>query len=103
MSDEFILVDVGAVRVLARYVLELTLDTGETRVIDVEDWLTGEMFEPLVTDYTLFKQMRVDPDAGTIVWPNGADLSPMGALRRIQTRRPSLTRRAPIDALDAPD
>lgn len=78
MSDEFILVDVTAVRVLARYVLELTFDTGETKVIDVEDWLTGEMFEPLVADYTLFKAVRVDPDAGTIVWPNGADLSPSG-------------------------
>ena len=35
-DDEFILVDVTDVRVLSRYVLELTFDTGETRVIDVE-------------------------------------------------------------------
>ena len=77
-DDEFILVDVTDVRVLSRYVLELTFDTGETRVIDVEGWLTGPMFEPLLADYSMFTAVRVDPDAGTIVWPNGADLSPSG-------------------------
>lgn len=77
-NDEFMLVDVTGVRVLARYLLELTFDTGETRVIDVESWLTGPMFEPLVADYSMFKAVRVDPAAGTIVWPNGADLSPSG-------------------------
>ena len=75
-EEEFILVDVTGVRVLARYVLELTFDTGETRVIDVEGWLTGPMFEPLVADYSMFNAVRVEADAGTIVWPNGADLSP---------------------------
>ncbi len=34
------------------------------------------MFQPLVAGYELFRQLRVDPDAGTIVWPNGADISP---------------------------
>lgn len=33
------------------------------------------MFEPLVADYGLFREVRVDHDAGTIVWPNGADIS----------------------------
>ena len=75
-EEEFILVDVTGVRVLARYVLELTFDTGETRVIDVEGWLTGPMFGPLVADYSMFKAVRADAAAGTIVWPNGADLSP---------------------------
>jgi hypothetical protein len=77
-DDEFILVDVTDVRVLARYVLELTFDTGKTHVIDVESWLTGPMFEPLLADYSMFTSVRVGSDAGTIVWPNGADLSPSG-------------------------
>jgi hypothetical protein len=77
-DDEFILVDVTDVRVLARYVLELAVDTGETRVIDVESWLTGPMFAPLLADYSMFTSVRVDSEAGTIVWPNGADLSPSG-------------------------
>ncbi len=76
MSDLTPLVDVTDARVLARYVVELTFADGSERVIDLEPLLWGPMFEPLVADYALFRQLRVDPDAGTIVWPNGADISP---------------------------
>jgi hypothetical protein len=70
------LIDVTAVRVLARYVVELEFANGETRVIDLEPFLWGEMFEPLRADYDLFRKVRVDAEAGTVVWPNSADLSP---------------------------
>ena len=76
MSDLAPLIDVTAVRVLARYVVELTFADGSERVIDLEPLLWGPMFEPLVSDYDLFRQVTVDSDAGTIVWPNGADISP---------------------------
>ena len=33
------------------------------------------MFEPL-RDPTAFRQVTVDPELGTIVWPNGADMDP---------------------------
>jgi hypothetical protein len=35
----------------------------------------GESFEPL-RDPTYFATVKVDPEAATVVWPNGADLSP---------------------------
>lgn len=70
------IVDVTGVRVLSRYVVELTFETGEVRVIDLEPLLDGPVFEPLLEDYDLFKQVRVDPEGGTIVWPDGADISP---------------------------
>lgn len=70
------MVDVTEVRVLSRYVLELTFDTGETRVIDVEPLLRGPVFERIRSDYSYFKQVAVDPEAGTIVWPDEEDLSP---------------------------
>jgi hypothetical protein len=76
MTDLEPLIDVTSVRVLARYVVELTFADGEVRVIDLEPLLWGPMFEPLVADYSLFRRIDVDPEAGTIVWPNGADLSP---------------------------
>jgi hypothetical protein len=76
MSDLTPLVDVTDARVLARYVVELTFADGSERVIDLEPLLWGPMFEPLVADYELFRQVRVCPGAGTIVWPNGADISP---------------------------
>lgn len=34
------------------------------------------MFEPLTTDYELFRRVAVDEVGGTICWSNGADLSP---------------------------
>lgn len=70
------LIDVTGVRLIARYVVELTFADGHVRVMDLESLLWGPMFDPLVSDYGLFRQVRVDPDAGTIVWPNGADISP---------------------------
>lgn len=70
------IIDVTDARVLSRYVVELTFETSEVRVIDLEPLLEGPVFEPLLRDYELFKQLSVDPEAGTIVWPNGADISP---------------------------
>lgn len=75
-------VDVLAVRVLTGYVLELTFSTGETRVVDVGPLLWGPAFQPLRADYATFAAVRVDPELGTIVWPNGADLSPDGLYAR---------------------
>jgi hypothetical protein len=76
------IIDVTHARILARYIVELTFETGETKVIDLEPLLRGPVFEPLIRDYQLFAQLRVDPEAGTIVWPNGADVSPRTLYRR---------------------
>lgn len=70
------IIHVTDVRVLSRYVVELTFETGDVPVIDLEPLLEGPIFEPLVRDYDLFRQVTADPAAGTIVWPNGADISP---------------------------
>ena len=63
------------VRALDPYVLEVTFADGELRRVNVEPLLFGEMFEPL-RDPAIFRTVTVDPELGTIVWPNGADLSP---------------------------
>lgn len=70
------LIDVTRVKVLARYVVALTFADGAVRVLDLEPLLSGAAFEELRRDYQRFLRVEVDPDAGTIVWPNGADLSP---------------------------
>ena len=51
-------------------------DDGSVREIDLEAELWGPVFEPLRHDPQLFRQVRVDDEAGTIVSPNGADLDP---------------------------
>jgi len=76
MTDLAPLIEITDVHVLSRYVVELTFASGDIRVIDLEPMLWGEMFEPLKADYELFKKVAADPEAGTILWPNGADLSP---------------------------
>jgi uncharacterized protein DUF2442 len=74
-ADPGACVDVVDVQVQGRgYLLELTFSTGDVRVLDIEPYLRGPVFMP-VRDPALFAQVTVDPELGTIVWPNGADLS----------------------------
>lgn len=67
---------VERVEPLRAFVLRLGFDDGTVREIDLEAELWGPMFEPLRRDPQLFRQVRVDEELGTIVWPNGADLDP---------------------------
>ncbi|MGQ0775596.1 MAG: DUF2442 domain-containing protein [Pseudonocardiales bacterium] len=39
-----LIIDVTGVRVLSRYILELTFDTGEVKVVDFESLLNGPIF-----------------------------------------------------------
>lgn len=59
------------------FVLWLRFSDGATREVDLSDELWGPMFEPLREDPKLFRQVRVDQELGTIVWPNGADMDPI--------------------------
>ena len=58
------------------FTVRIGFDDGTTREIDLADDLWGPVFEPLRRDPQLFRQVRVDPELGTIVWPNGADMDP---------------------------
>lgn len=68
-------VTVVAARVVPPYTLSLTFADGATRVVDLEAGLWGEMFQPL-RDPDFFAKATVDKEAGTVVWPNGADFAP---------------------------
>ncbi len=70
------MVRVRTVRCLHDHVVELTFTDGSVRSMDLEPFLTGPVFEPLRRDTRLFRSVRVDPEVGTIVWPNGADICP---------------------------
>src|SRR5215212_6244151 len=66
---------VTAVRVECPYVLDVTFADGSRRRVDVEGVLHGPMFDAL-RDPARFAEAMVDVELGTVVWPNGADLSP---------------------------
>lgn len=52
-------------------------------------WRASWRVTSLLDDYALFKRLRVDPEAGTIVWPNGADVSPRTLYRQSRDVVPS--------------
>lgn len=60
---------------LRQYKIRVTFDDGKSGVLDLEDELWGEVFEPL-RDIRLFRCFSFDSELGTIKWPTGADFSP---------------------------
>jgi len=69
--------NVESVTLTGPYRLLLRFDDGAEGEIDIQKMTTFEgVFEPL-KDPAFFSQVRVDHEAGTIVWPNGADLDPL--------------------------
>ena len=57
------------------YLIQVRFADGVQGEVDLSQELDGEMFEPL-RDPQLFKQLKLDADTHTVVWPNGADLAP---------------------------
>lgn len=68
--------DITDVEILHDHVVRLHFADGVDKTIDLEPYLHGRVFAEIRTDPTMFAAVRVDPDAGTITWPNGADLAP---------------------------
>ena len=66
---------VQAFEVAGAYTLRVSFDDGTEQVIDFRPVLAGELFGPL-KDLSLFRQVRIDPEVHTLVWPNGADFDP---------------------------
>ncbi|MDA1276373.1 MAG: DUF2442 domain-containing protein [Verrucomicrobia bacterium] len=60
---------------LGDYTLRVCFADGTSQDIDFRPVLTGEFFEHL-RDPNIFSQVRIDPEIGTLVWPNGADFDP---------------------------
>jgi hypothetical protein len=63
------------VEYVSGYKLRLTFEDGTSRQVDLAAHLDGTVFEPL-RDMRNFKTVHVNPDLDTIVWNNGADMSP---------------------------
>ena len=68
--------DITLVEVLHDHVVRLRFADGVEKTIDLDPYLHGPVFAQIRDDQNEFLAMKVDLEAGTIVWPNGADLAP---------------------------
>ncbi len=67
---------IKSVKVLKGTTLRLVFEDGVDGEITLSDFTTLDgIFEPL-NKADFFAKVRVNPDSGTIEWPNGADIDP---------------------------
>ena len=67
--------DITGAEVIGEYQLRLTFEDGTVGDVDFRGSEWRGVFEPL-RDHAYFARVAVDPDAGTITWPNGVDMAP---------------------------
>ena len=83
---------VRRVEVVGPYALRVEFDDGTSQTIELEPVLAGTLYGPL-RDPAVFRQVRIDPEVHTLVWPNGADFDP-ATLHDWPTYREAFARRA---------
>ena len=68
--------DVVAAEALGKYRLHLRFEDGVEGVVDLAPHLSFHGILEPQRDPVYFAQVGVDPELGTVAWPNGADLDP---------------------------
>jgi Protein of unknown function (DUF2442) len=69
------IVRVTGFEVIGSHQLAVRFSDGTRQQIDFRPVLHGPLFGPL-QDLGLFNRVALDPEAGTLVWPNEADFDP---------------------------
>jgi hypothetical protein len=67
---------IRSVELKGGFVVQLGLTDGSAKIVDLEQYLRGPIFEVIRSDPSEFARVHVDHRAGTIAWPNGADVDP---------------------------
>ena len=76
-------------RPLSGHVVHVRFEDGLMADVDLSYLLEyGGVFEPL-RDIEFFRRLRADAEAGTIVWPNDADIAPETLYAHAQRRAPA--------------
>ena len=74
-ANDYELYDVTGFKIIGDYTIHVEFDDRSHQIINFEPILYGPMFGPL-RDLELFKQVKLDKELGTLVWPTGADIDP---------------------------
>ena len=78
------------VEVVGEHRLRVAFDDGASGEIDASKWTWRGVFQPL-RDPTYFARVELDPQLGTISWPNGADIAPETLHLWVSEKRDRLT------------
>lgn len=73
-------------KVCGPYSLDLVFNDGVHKQVNVLPLLEGKIFEPL-RNPAYFSRAVLDPELGTVVWPNEADFAPE-ALHELPEEKP---------------
>jgi hypothetical protein len=68
--------DVVEARALGGYRLYLKFEDGVQGEVRVDELIHFDGIFAVLEDPARFSEVRVDPELGTVCWPNGADLDP---------------------------
>ena len=77
------MLDVIEARHVRGFTVWIRFEDGAEGEIDLSGELYGDIFEPL-RDEGYFRQLHVNPDTGTIEWPNKADFAPEFLYEKVQ-------------------
>jgi hypothetical protein len=66
---------VESFEIIGPYKLLVKFDDDVEQTIDFQPILAGELYGPL-RNLGMFNRVKIDPEAHTLVWPNGADFDP---------------------------
>jgi hypothetical protein len=78
--------------------LDLTFKDGTRKRVNLLPLLDGPIFAPL-RDPEYFARVELDSVAGTVVWPNGADIAPETLYNLPSESKANAGRRSPNNAL----
>lgn len=62
-------------KIVAPYTIYIKFDDESSQIINFLPLLRGKIYSPL-QNIDFFNQVRLDYEAGTLIWPNDADFDP---------------------------